>query len=277
MKTLYMKLSNSVGWGDRIFALIINLMFAKLNNAEIIINWTNDLIYGTPNTDTFAMYFHLENINYHIDVIPDYNICTDYNIDDWSKPVLLPDYTNPFILDKIIQQYYSTHIIQCRQPYYINKFINDHIYLKCIKDDVLPFVEKNNISSIVGCHIRYSNNVLRKRYINELIQTIVDVKKYLIDRDQIFFCCDGQDGYNYALNAIPHDSILEYNKNIPFINFDNIIATAHQHKKQTLDKIMFGKEALIEMVILSYCNPIFYSKHSSFGYLSTCLHGVTLI
>ena len=276
-KIVYMKIDKCVGWGDRIFALITNIMFAKINNAKFIINWCNDGIYGNSDIDTFSLYFSLKNIDWENNICDNYHKISNYDVQDWSLPVLLPDYTNSYFLEQMIHKYYGKFIPEDKISTYINDFIKTHINIHNLKSYVYPYIKDNNIQNIVGCHIRYSNPTFRKRYINELIKTVLATKRYLDNNSQLFLCCDGRDGYDYVYSILKDINIITYNKTEYFDNFDDILEQVHRKQQSKPNHILFGREALIEMLILSHCYKIFYSKHSSFGYLARCLKGVILL
>jgi len=295
----FLVLKGTAGMGNRIMSFFEAVIYSKLTNRKLIVDW-KDGVYAPagvnsffeffespitnpdlkiPNTDSVYPSVWIGNLNKNLDdvrskqdskiSIKDFykvvkqKYSVDFSNKDYNEDVLVGlDYG--FFLEN-----FESYLDQLPREWpresnaFMRHIFKNYLFLNSkIKREAERFVKKNFNGPVIGVHIRYTDN--RGTYKD------VDLKKYkpLIDRllgsnpkATIFLSTDNEEILNEYKKIYP--GILFFNKNFswkPGLEIHN--------KKSCDDRIRIGKEALIEMYVLSKCDYIIYSGNSSFARLS---------
>ena len=294
----YLVLKGVAGFGNRLSAFLEAIIYAKITGRKLIIDWT-DGVYAPKGVNPFFEFFECSEVSKD-DVLPNTNdvfpqpwvgkadssvvnlvktidasasyeyqlneirsgLSIDVNkIDYPEKVVFFYDY-------KFSMKYkvYSDKLPSAwkfsDQNDFINFLISDSLHLKKdIKDRIEEFKKNNFKNKVIGVHIRYTDNLNNnKTGYGSLDNYKMQIDKILQEHPDatIFLATDNIE----VLNDYKHQykNVVHTEKFYP----ENTNQAIHR-SKVCKDRVEMGREALVDMYLLSECDYLIFYKRSSFG------------
>jgi len=283
------------GLGNRLLCLSTAIIYALLTKRKLIIDWS-DKVYTNDGSNAFDKFFHC-GLNYPLNDLPstdsvapaiwkgnlrksvgemvhehsNYHINHPKSFSNFSINISNLKYTEDVLIfwsyfdqsnslkKQIAQDLKNDFEIAPRSI--IKKVLKDYLVLDPeIQERVLQF--KNNFfgTRVVGIHIRYADKKVP-------IKAMLKKLEQLIEHDpelQIFLATDNIDIKNYIENKYPR--VISTPKWYPPPG-----QTMHNQFSINHDMIENGKEALVDMYLLSECNYLIIDESSSFAFISSLL------
>lgn len=141
-------------------------------------------------------------------------------------------------------------------PYHIN-------LLPEIKSEIAEFRSKNNLSTAIGVHVRYTDKKPSQQ-VSVLIEHLKKKKE-----KSIFLCTDST--YIEELFAKKFKNIILYPKIKPQLSGEGLHQWALYKNQDKLKHVIY-KQSVLEMFLLSECNELFYQGNSTFSNISKTYH-----
>jgi hypothetical protein len=302
----YLIVKGSSGMGNRINAFMGGLVYSKITNRKLIVDWRGDR-YSTQEINAFHEYFSCPFIDPALKIPESSSVFPEiwrdhlnYQLRDIQKKFgpekTLPDWTN------ILKQMYSFDLSNINHEEQVlvmfdyafaytknlskhasllpvewptrtaesllQYLLKNYLFLKpSIQAEVDEFAKKNFVGSVIGVHIRYTDNLKDGKLI-PLGEYPKKLDKLLAENPNatIFLSTDNEDVYKILKEKYP--SVISTNK---FYSNKNGEPVAIHSGYGCKDKLQMGKEALIDMFLLSKCDYLVYSSVSSFVRLSILL------
>ncbi len=284
------------GMGNRIFSLLEGIVYAKLTNRKIVVDW-RDEIYSNNKENSFLYFFKnyfddLSKINRNGTVFPKiwknnldkslYDMFRNEGIknslDGWEKFSIDINNTKynedvlifiAFEFGKMFKFYKLLPREWPKDKINLIKFLlNKYIYLtEEITKEVNSFKEKNFKDNVIGVHVRYTDN-MNKKFIHykgtdlDSFFPIIDNLLLKNKNSKIFLATDNKSILDLFKNK--YSNILYFDK-----YFD--IENGAIHYSKNCDKKIVAKESLIDLHLLAKCNYLVYSENSSYGRLASLL------
>ncbi len=289
----YLLIKGANGMGNRILGLFEGILYAKLTNRKIIIDW-RDEIYSDNKENSFFSFFKksfcdsVEEIEGKT-VFPEiwkgnldksiYEMFrkegVENNLDGWQK--FSVDIENigyqedvlvfiSFGFGKLISKYnFSIFGWPNNKVDLIKFFIKKYVFLN---EDILKEInlfKKNNFKKkTIGVHIRYTDN-LNPKFIDykgtnlNLYFPIID-NLLLENKDcHLFIATDNREILKIFISK--YKNVIFYSK---FFDKNN----KPIHYSSEYQKREIGKEALIDLYLLASCDYLIYSQNSTYGQLA---------
>ncbi len=291
----YILVKGSSGLGNRILAAATSILYGQISDRKVIIDWS-DGSYSRDNLNVFTIYFKGENWASLKDLPLTESIYPtlwkgrlDQSFGGLKNELKLEGYSDmscdvsqlDYQEDLLVFCAYTSKIQNMRglftnQFSYLNKMNTPQILKTIIQEmfqlqpDIRERIDqfkKDNFGSYnIGVHIRYSDMKIPLDKIYQKVKKVTNKRK----QAKIFLATDSQ-------------QILQDFQNI----YDNVIVTEkwfspsgkrlHQNWDECPDRIENGRQALIDLYLLSECDSLIFSSQSSFGYVASLLSNKTLL
>lgn len=285
----YILVKGSSGLGNRILAAATAILYGQISGRKVIIDWS-DGSYSEDNINAFFSYFQANNLASLKDlpkiesVYPTLwkgrleqsfgGLKNELKLQGYSDMSCDVDTLN-YQEDILVFCAYNSKIHTMRglfnnQFSYLNKMTNPQILKTIIsqnfdlqteiKEQIEQFKTEHFGAYNIGVHIRYSDMKIPLDRIYQQVKKVT--KKY--KQAKIFLATDSE-------------QILKDFQN----TYDNVIVTEkwfspsgkrlHQNWDECPDRLENGRQALIDLYLLSECDSLIFSSQSSFGYVASLL------
>lgn len=285
----YILVKGSSGLGNRILAAATAILYGEISSRKVIIDWS-DGSYSKDNINAFFTYFKADNLA----DLKDLPITESIHPPLWKgrlkksfgglkNELKLRGYSDMscdvdtlnYQEDILVFCAYNSKIHTMRRLFnnqfsYLNKMTNPQILKTIIsqnfhlqteiKEQIEQFKSKHFGEYNIGVHIRYSDMKIPLDKIYQQVKKVT--KKY--KQAKIFLATDSE-------------QILKDFQN----TYDNVIVTEkwfspsgkrlHQNWDECPDRLENGRQALIDLYLLSKCDSLIFSSQSSFGYVASLL------
>jgi hypothetical protein len=146
-------------------------------------------------------------------------------------------------------------------PQILEKIIRENFELQSdIRTRIDTFKAENFGQKTIGVHIRYSDMKIPLDEIYKKVQQVVQQNK----QATIFLATDSKEVSENFQNT--YEKVVKTDK-----WFSPSGERLHQNWTQCPDRIENGKQALIDLYLLSECDSLVFSSQSSFGYVASLL------
>ncbi len=283
----YILVKGGSGLGNRILAAATAILYGKISNRNVIIDWTEGT-YAPHGINAFHCLFDSKNIG-NIEDLPITNSIypstwkgkLNYTFGGIKEELKLKG-TEQISFDVSKIDYQEELIIFCSYSQKIHdmrlfftgeysKFqqltnsqilkliIDDYFSIKLdIKNQFDQFIKENFTNNNIGVHIRYSDMKIPV----EKIYQKVDQVKQKNPKASIFLATDSQE--------ILREFQQRYNQVIITEKwYPSSGGTLHQNWQECENPLQNGIEALQDLYLLSQCQHLIFSSQSSFGYMAS--------
>ncbi len=278
------------GMGNRMLCAASGILWSKIVDREVYVDW-RDGAYAPNNENSFFYFFHNNEVKKNPPVITQ-DIFPEiwYKHENFSVTKMLSLYDpkkfkswtihkkysiNPRKIDDLNQVVVFWHHIgffeqlagiarkkipefhQVSLKNIIKKTIVDSLSLRrSIKEEISTFKMKEWDVNMIGVHVRYTDRKVNVGNILKSIDKIInDKKKYTI-----FLCTDSKKIEDLFIQK--YSRIVSTKKWLPQEG-----ASMH-YNSLCPDLVQNGREALIDMYLLSECDYLVYSNRSTFSQIS---------
>jgi len=285
----YVLVKGSSGLGNRILAAASAILYGQITDRKIIIDWSEGS-YSEDEMNVFLLYFKNDNLA-SLDDLEEiksiYPKMWENNLDksfgglkqqlnlkgypDMSFNISKLDYDQ----DILVFCAYSSKVHAMRRLFkdkfsYLNTMTNPQILAKIIRENfelqpdirsrIDNFKAKNFGKNTIGVHIRYSDMKIPLDEIYQKVKQVVQQNK----QATIFLATDSKEVSENFQNT--YEKVVKTDK-----WFSPSGERLHQNWTQCPDRIENGKQALIDLYLLSECDSLIFSSQSSFGYVASLL------
>jgi len=283
------------GFGNRLLCLSTAVIYSLLTKRKLIVDWS-DNVYSNDGDNSFGKFFHCS-LNFSLNDLPltdsvaptiwkgnlrksvgemvhqysKYHLNHPKTFSKFSINVTNLNYTEDVLVfwsyfnqlnslkKQIAKDLRNDFEINSRSI--IKKVLNDYLVLDSeIQERILQFKNKFFGTRVVGLHIRYADKKVP-------IKAMLKKLDRLIERDselQIFLATDNIDIKNYVEKK--YSKVISTDKWYPPPG-----KTMHNQFSIDHDMIENGKEALIDMYLLSKCDYLIIDESSSFAFMVSLL------
>jgi len=307
-KYLVLKGTRGSGLGDKIRALVVAILYAKLTNRIIYVDW-NDSSYGKENINYFPYLFEFINTDFTLEaprvtsVWPrawqgrlDYSVSQILIEDGYPWRSKRAEWDSSYVADISRLDYKENAIVlfgfgQLSKliPFLSKKYkrwnrgnidilIRDILKgnlrpIKSIRDKVKDFCSANFAGKfIIGIHVRYTEESRKNRIVSLLSHYVNVIKKTLYDYPDayIFLATDNIDVEKTFKQIFGQNKIFTIKKWFPKAG-----EPIHKNKScpNGLDS---ARDCLIDMYLLAECNYLITLLNSSFSIIARLLSSAKL-
>jgi hypothetical protein len=306
MNKLIVKGSGGAGLGDKVWALIVAIMYARLTDRTLIVDW-RDTTYGDGTRNYFHDLFQLHAIDHSLTIPTDgvthppaWHSRIHKSLDEivtedcfiWNRREgrLLYSFDQAnlnYTADNLVMwemdQYKEVESVFLEKfPKFAGKSHEDvqrsifREHLRINLDLLHAAKEFENVffdpNEMIGVHVRKTNESDSSRYNPDVAKFIYETNRlleYRITR-KVFLACDNLDVIQQFRDRFGVSRVLVIPKWMPK-------AGMHLHKNPTCpDLLGNARDAILDAILLGRCNWLITSASSSFSWLGRMLSNAPL-
>lgn len=293
MTDQYLIVKGTSGLGNRMLALATGIVYGKITNRKVIVDW-RDGSYSNTGTNLFFRYFDSsallppdilpreslvypeiwqDNLHrslgsmkneYHLEGYTDMSFqvdCRDYTEDC----LVLCAYTHKMKPMRVLFTGEFQDLAKKSNIEILKSILQSEIRLKGdIQDRVHEFKDQYFADYTLGVHIRYSDMKVPLLELIKKLKRIVNEIEKKHPNFKIFIATDSQPILSSFQKMFPN-----------VISTDKWFSTSgkrlHQNPEECPDLVQNGIEALTDLYLLASCNSLLFASRSSFGFVASLL------